>query len=192
MLIEPIIVPDRTTPATSVVSQVDRLGVEVLLLGASGWHLPVALEILERLTRRRGVPTPRVVLTVDSGRLDGIHVAMSLGVSGLLDRECPPAQLRSAVLAVANGQDWVAASLVPLLAAAPAPAGLLTSRETQVLQALAAGRDNQQVAAALGISAHTVANHVRAILRKLGAANRLEAVSLALRRGLLDGTATGP
>lgn len=182
---EPIIVPDATTPANSVISQVDRLGVQVLLVGASGPHLTIALEILERLGRRRGKASPRVVLALDPGRLDGIHTAIARGVAGLLDRECPPAQLRSAVLAVANGQDWVAASLVPLVAQPPPRAGLLTVREAQVLAELASGRDNQQVAEALGISVHTVANHVAAILRKLGATNRLEAVRIAGQRGLL-------
>jgi DNA-binding NarL/FixJ family response regulator len=61
----------------------------------------------------------------------------------------------------------------------------LTARESQVLQLLAQGLANKQIAVALGISEHTVKFHVSAIYAKLGAASRTEAVSLAARRGLL-------
>jgi len=66
--------------------------------------------------------------------------------------------------------------------AAPEP---LTAREHQVLELLAEGFPNKLIAARLGISDQTVKFHVASICGKLGAANRTEAVRLALRRGLL-------
>jgi len=61
----------------------------------------------------------------------------------------------------------------------------LTARETEVLRMLAQGRSNKQIAARLHISEHTVKFHVASILGKLGASTRTEAVSQALRRGLI-------
>ena len=73
----------------------------------------------------------------------------------------------------------------------PAPAGVealpesLTPREVEVLHALAAGLGNKAIARELGISEHTAKFHVSQILAKLGAGSRAEAVSIAMRRGLL-------
>ncbi len=61
----------------------------------------------------------------------------------------------------------------------------LSGRETEVLQLLAQGLANKQIAIALGISEHTVKFHVSSIYAKLGAANRTEAVSIGARRGLI-------
>lgn len=59
----------------------------------------------------------------------------------------------------------------------------LTGREREVLQLMAQGLPNKQIAARLGISAHTVKFHVAAVLAKFGAASRTEAVTLGARRG---------
>ena len=67
----------------------------------------------------------------------------------------------------------------------PASAESLTSRETQVLELLAEGLPNKSIAARLGISDQTVKFHVASIAGKLGAANRTDAVRLAVRRGLI-------
>ncbi|MGW8250267.1 MAG: helix-turn-helix domain-containing protein [Anaerolineales bacterium] len=65
------------------------------------------------------------------------------------------------------------------------PLEALTERELQVLQLLAQGLANKQIAAALGISEHTVKFHVSGIYTKLGAASRTEAVRLGVRLGLI-------
>ena len=62
----------------------------------------------------------------------------------------------------------------------------LTAREVQVLELLAEGLPNKVIAARLGISDQTVKFHVAAIISKLGASNRTEAVRHAVRRGLID------
>ena len=67
----------------------------------------------------------------------------------------------------------------------PAGAEPITDRERDVLQLLAQGRSNKEIAAALVISERTVKFHVSSILAKLGAGNRTEAVTLAARRGLV-------
>jgi DNA-binding NarL/FixJ family response regulator len=65
------------------------------------------------------------------------------------------------------------------------PAEALTEREAQVLQLLAQGLANKQIAAALGISEHTVKFHISAVYAKLGASSRTEAVRLGVRQGLI-------
>ena len=67
----------------------------------------------------------------------------------------------------------------------PSPAEALTARETQVLELMAEGLPNKSIAARLGISDQTVKFHVASIAGKLGAANRTDAVRLAVRRGLI-------
>jgi DNA-binding CsgD family transcriptional regulator len=62
----------------------------------------------------------------------------------------------------------------------------LTEREADVLRLVARALSNREVGAALSISEHTVANHVKSILRKTGCANRTEAASYAHRRGLVE------
>jgi two-component system, NarL family, nitrate/nitrite response regulator NarL len=61
----------------------------------------------------------------------------------------------------------------------------LTAREREILEMMADGASNRAIASRLAISRHTVKFHVAAILAKLGARSRTEAVALALRRGLL-------
>ncbi len=74
-------------------------------------------------------------------------------------------------------------SPAPTPAAAELPDGL-SPREVQILGLVAQGLSNRQVGAALSISEHTAANHMRSILRKTGCANRTEAASYAHRHGL--------
>jgi DNA-binding NarL/FixJ family response regulator len=91
-------------------------------------------------------------------------------------------------LAAARADDVDAdAILLPYRSAAsdPAPVESLTAREIQVLELLAEGLPNKSIAARLGISDQTVKFHVASIAGKLGAANRTDAVRLAVRRGLI-------
>jgi DNA-binding CsgD family transcriptional regulator/tetratricopeptide (TPR) repeat protein len=69
--------------------------------------------------------------------------------------------------------------------ASPVPDDL-SWREVEILRLVAAGRSNREIGEELSISGHTVANHVRSILRKTGAANRTEAAGYAYRHSLLD------
>jgi DNA-binding NarL/FixJ family response regulator len=116
------------------------------------------------------------------------------GVSGWLRRDATGEEIAAAVVAVSRGlivfdQNFVAAEVseaVPAFAPqATATAEALTEREREVLELMARGLPNKTIAHELGISEHTVKFHVSTILGKLGAAGRTEAVTLAVRRGLL-------
>jgi len=116
---------------------------------------------------------------------------------GALQRDATGEEIVAAITAVAGGlltlDRRLAGGLLatPEHSPAPTPERLaddeepLTARELEVLQLLAEGLPNKLIAAQLHISEHTAKFHVSAILLKLGAASRTEAVTLAARRGLL-------
>jgi DNA-binding NarL/FixJ family response regulator len=106
---------------------------------------------------------------------------------GVLDLDSSPEELSAAIYAVANGL-WVGAPrlIETWLPETPDPDPSmqpLTEREMEVLQLLAQGLANKQIAHQLGISEHTVKFHVSAIYGKLGATNRTEAVRLGIQQG---------
>jgi DNA-binding NarL/FixJ family response regulator len=142
---------------------------------------------LERLAEVRDTGQPIVALLPDDR-----YAAMvwASGVRGLLRRDVDAATLALALPAVVQGLVVSDAALVtgllparqpPLTAAAEA----LTPREQEVLRLLAEGLPNKTIADRLNISEHTVKFHVNAILSKLGAQSRTEAVVRATRLGLL-------
>ena len=111
------------------------------------------------------------------------------GPRAYLTREAGAEELAAAVRAVSQGLAVFSPALLagrsPSEATqAPSP-DVLTEREREVLPLLADGLPNKAIALRLGISEHTVKFHVGAILSKLGASSRTEAVVLAARRGLL-------
>jgi len=145
-----------------------------------------ALE-LERLVDLREAGQAVVVLLADV--TDAVSV-WTAGVRGLLLRDVDAATLTIALPAVAQGlvvlDPTLALAVFPLRQPQPAsPAEALTPRELEVLQLLAEGLPNKTIADRLHISEHTVKFHVNALLGKLGAQSRTEAVVRATRLGFL-------
>jgi len=108
----------------------------------------------------------------------------------LIPRESSADEIVAAVQAVAEGLVVLGAcatAAFPVSFAEPALLGetVLTSRELEILQLMAEGLPNKQIALGLGISLHTAKFHVAAILAKLGVASRTEAVTNGVRQGLL-------
>ncbi|MFQ3648307.1 MAG: response regulator transcription factor [Aggregatilineales bacterium] len=108
----------------------------------------------------------------------------------LLPRDSRPPHLWLALQALAGGLTVVAPSLLPLLANATTEpqevAETLTNREQEVLRLLAQGLTNKAIARQLGITEHTVKFHVNAIMSKLDAQSRTDAVIRATRAGLVS------
>lgn len=137
-------------------------------------------------------PGVAVVLLIRRVQSVGLVEAMESGALALVHRRCAPQELVAAVSAALGGQNWVAAPLAGVLrgellsevSGVRAPA--LTDRELEVLRGLATGATNAQIAVHLAISEHTVRNHVHSVTRKLGVANRTDAVATGLRRGLVE------
>ncbi|HKG90513.1 MAG TPA: response regulator transcription factor [Gemmatimonadaceae bacterium] len=151
--------------------------------------------VLRRLGER-GERTRAIVFTVFDTD-ERIIAAVEAGAAGYLLKGAPRAEVFAAVRAVAAGGSLLApaaASAVlrrvrgganPAPGTAPGTAPALTPRERAVLEHLARGLGNKQIAAALGISERTVKFHVSALFTKLGASNRTEAVRRAAQAGLV-------
>jgi DNA-binding NarL/FixJ family response regulator len=151
----------------------------------------VAAEILRRW------PETKVVMlsAAGSGADDLLARAVEAGCSGFLPKERSGTEVVSAVRAAFRGE-----SLIPTAALAGLLGRLrrspqrgsddLTTREMEVLRLLAKGMSTEAIRQQLYLSEHTVRNHVRNILAKLGAHSKLEAVALAARKGIVTLTPT--
>ncbi|HJN78252.1 MAG TPA: response regulator transcription factor [Myxococcota bacterium] len=120
--------------------------------------------------------------------LSSAREALGAGADGVLMRDGRVERIRDALAALAAGMRVVDAAFDAILGLNDNdldPVEPLTSRENEVLQQLAQGLSNRSVAKRLGVSEHTVKFHVNALLQKLEARNRTDAVVRATRMGLL-------
>ncbi|MCK6577384.1 MAG: response regulator transcription factor [Anaerolineae bacterium] len=154
-----------------------------------GWE---PLGVIERIADLRGRPLV-LALTADRGAaVEAAPALLGSGAKGLLLQSASGEALCAALHAVAQGM----VVIDPVIAVALHPheeqgvdAGLaesLTAREMEVVGLIAEGLPNKSIARSLGISEHTVKFHVNAILTKLGAQSRTEAVVRATRLGLIS------
>ena len=151
------------------------------------------LDGVEALARLRAAsPAVRALVFTAFDTDERILSAVRAGAQGYLLKGAPRDELFRAIRVVSQGgsllQPVVASKLLQRMAR---PAGddapvALTGRQVEVLRLLAQGRANKEIAADLVISERTVKFHVSAILSKLGAGNRTEAVRLAVQRGLVS------
>ncbi len=130
------------------------------------------------------VPAARVIVLTTFDGDEDIFRALQAGARAYLLKDTPREALLEAIRAVHAGQKRippeVAAKLADRLLAPE-----LSARELDVLRQIVAGRSNKEAGAALGISEGTVKVHVNSLLGKLGVADRTQAVTEALRRGLV-------
>jgi DNA-binding NarL/FixJ family response regulator len=129
--------------------------------------------------------TPIVLLSQDPDPAIFNRIRRS-GAGGLLQSGAPCEQIVQAIKSVAHGLMVFDSSLAPQPSADEALSEPLTPREAEVLQLLADGLGNKEIAGKLGISEHTIKFHIRSILGKLGVASRTEAVARGLRSGLIE------
>ncbi|WP_329036990.1 response regulator transcription factor [Streptomyces sp. NBC_00178] len=144
------------------------------------------------------VHRPKVLMLTTFDVDDYVYEALRAGASGFLLKDAPPADLISAVRVVAAGDALLAPSVTRRLIAdfarqRPAvPAGGpalrlngLTPREREVLELIARGLSNQEIAARLVLAEQTVKTHVGRVLAKLGVRDRAQAVVFAYESGLV-------
>jgi DNA-binding NarL/FixJ family response regulator len=120
----------------------------------------------------------------------GAAEALAAGARGVVLRDAPPPRIAAALRSIAHGliviDEPLSAALLRLASPSPvAAADLLTPREVEVLHLLALGLPNREIADRLFISERTAKFHVNALLSKLGARSRTEAVVRAARLGLV-------
>ena len=129
-------------------------------------------------------PEAKVLVLTTLGTSNGLARALKAGAYGALLKSADLDELRKAIAVVANGENYVSSEIRQILSEDP-PISELTPRQQEILDAIARGLTNVDIARQLGISVPVVKEHMTSLLQKLGVANRTEAVSLALRKHLL-------
>jgi DNA-binding NarL/FixJ family response regulator len=125
-----------------------------------------------------------VVLTTFEGDVE-IHRALAAGARGYLLKSMPPRELLDGIRQVHAGKKRIPPEIAARLAEHLSDEAL-TAREVEVLRQVATGNRNRDIAERLFISEETVKVHVKHIMDKLGANDRTEAVSIAIRRGIIQ------
>ncbi len=125
-----------------------------------------------------------IVLTTYTGDVQVLQ-ALKAGAAGYLLKSSLRTELLNAIRVVHQGRKHLPAAVANEIAQ-HFGAAALSERELQVLKRVAAGNSNRQVAAQLGISEDTVKAHMKSILLKLNANDRTHAVTIALKRGIID------
>ena len=133
---------------------------------------------------RAAVPSAKIVVLTSFGTSDKISRAIEAGATGALMKTAEDRELLSAIRTVASGGRVISPAVRKLISTDP-PAPELTPRQLEILQAMARGLTNKDIAKMFSIRTDGVNEHVLAILAKLGAANRTEAVAIALRKNLV-------
>jgi DNA-binding NarL/FixJ family response regulator len=124
-----------------------------------------------------------------------VHEAMRAGARGYVLKSAPKEVLLAAIRALRTGTGYLQPEITGTVlrrlvgdarVAADKDKDLLTVRELQILEAVADGKSNKEIAAALAIAEDTVKTHLRRLFEKLGAADRAHAVAIALRQSLIE------
>jgi DNA-binding NarL/FixJ family response regulator len=148
-------------------------------------RLPDSSGIDVLMALRAEFPNARVImLSTFSGEAD-VQRSLAAGARGFLLKTMPPSAIIASIREVHQGKKVLPPEIASKLAELY-DADALTPREIEVLQMLASGHRNQDVAQLLGISESTVKVHVSRVMEKLGAADRTEAVVIGIRRGLVQ------
>jgi DNA-binding NarL/FixJ family response regulator len=177
------VVGEAGTPAEAVAAVRDLRPDLVLMdlqLGRAGNGADVTRTI-------RALPEPPPVLILTNYDTDGdIIRSIEAGASGYLLKGAPPDELLLAVRSAAAGESALAPPIATrLLERMRTPQVSLSTREIEVLDRVAAGRSNGEIARELVITEQTVKSHLVHIYTKLGVSSRTAAVSLARERGIL-------
>jgi DNA-binding NarL/FixJ family response regulator len=144
--------------------------------GTSGQEAIVAI--------RAEQPQARIIALSTYGGDEEIRRALNSGVRAYLTKDVLHDELIRAIHAVHAGETYLPPSIRAALDASSLPAGL-SARELDVLALIVKGHGNKQIAYDLGIAEHTVKNHVKSILSKLGVADRTQAATAAIQRGII-------
>jgi two-component system NarL family response regulator len=158
-------------------------------------HLPDVVILDLRMPRKDGLqvvtelmssrrPKPRIIVMTTYETEDDVRRALQAGAKSYLVKGALPEQILETVRRVAAGEALVPSRIASMLTESLGHPEL-SPRELQVLRQLAAGNSNKEIGQMLQITEHTVKTHVKAILLKLGAVGRTEAIAIAVKRGLI-------
>jgi DNA-binding NarL/FixJ family response regulator len=131
-------------------------------------------------------PTTAVLIFTAYSERSLLARGLESGAKGYILKEAPHETLVRAIEKVAGGDSFIDPALMPAFLSGKDREDMLTAREREILQLLADGMSNADVAQRLFISQETVKSHVRHILAKLEADTRTHAVAIALRDAIID------
>src|SRR5438552_3169262 len=134
---------------------------------------------------RQEFPSANVLVLTTFDRDEDIYRSVRAGAKSYLLKDAPAHELLAAIRDVSQGYRRLSPEVADKLAE-HVTSPQLTERELDVLRAMAEGKSNREIGAALFISEGTVKTHVNSILGKLGVEDRTQAVTAALRRGLVE------
>jgi DNA-binding NarL/FixJ family response regulator len=178
------------------ITEARRLEPDVVLMDVRMPELD-GIEATRRLLANGGAGDTKVVMLTTFDMDEYVFDALRAGASGFLLKDVPPERLIDGIRAVANGDALLAPSITrrlieefvrsgPMTSSRPAALDELTARELEVLQLIARGLSNAEIANELFVSETTVKTHVAHVLMKLGLRDRVQAVVLAYEAGLVQ------
>jgi len=129
-------------------------------------------------------PETKVLILTTFGTSDDISRALKAGATGAIMKSATNRELLAAVQSVAQGKRFISAEVEGILANDP-PIPELSQRQSEILESIARGLTNKEIATQLDISLESVKSHVKVILEKLEASSRTEAAAIAQRKNLL-------
>ncbi|MEQ0557739.1 response regulator transcription factor [Amycolatopsis sp. NEAU-NG30] len=190
-----LVVVGEAADGAEAVEQARALAPDLVLMDVRMPELD-GLEATRRLLSGRP-PTPKVVVLTTFDLDDYVYEAIRAGACGFLLKTAPPHQLVEGVRAVMCGDALLAPQITRRLldrfiqrpppgSTTPAELAGLTPRELDVIRLIAHGHSNAEIAGTLFLSEATVKSHVNHLLGKLGLRDRVQAVALAYRTGLMD------
>jgi DNA-binding NarL/FixJ family response regulator len=175
----------EATNGDEAAQQTETLQPEVLVLDI---QMP-GLKATEVIRRVRALSRPvRVLILTAHGDIDNVRNMLGAGAMGYILKDEAPEVIADAVRAVAEGKAWFSGEVAQGLAQAAMvesqlpPVPDLTKREIEILNLVAKGFSNKQIAEELHVSERTIRFHMENILTKLNADNRVEAVTIAIKR----------
>jgi DNA-binding NarL/FixJ family response regulator len=205
-MIRILIVDDHPVVCSGLTSMLsEQVGIEVIGSAASGEEALIIVQrerpdliLLDlRMPGMDGIGVlhalkkfekpPRVMVLTSFEKEEDIYRAIRAGAQGYLLKDTTESEMIAAISSVHAGKRYIPRHIAARLADRMMRSDL-TARELQILELLAQGSTNKEIAAALDISDNTVRHHVNNIMDKLEVSDRTEAVATAMRSGLLSGT----
>jgi len=180
----------EASSGTDALGAMDKLKPDLVLMDV---HMPV----MDGPTTARAVlakyPTTTIVAWTVSESSDDLLRMIQAGCAGYILKDAGPNELQRALLAAMRRDSPVPRRMIPdvlrrVAPSTPLPTGAmvsLTSREMQILRGIAKGHTTKRLAKDLGLAAPSIETHLHNIFKKLSAGNRGEAVSSALKLGLI-------
>lgn len=154
----------------------DVVIMDILMPGTDG------IEATRRITE--ALPGVKILILTTSTSSDDLNRAIQAGAAGAVLKSEANKRLLSAIRSVARGASAISSEVRTMIDEDP-PAAELTPRQMEILGEMARGLTNKEIATALSCSPESVKDRINSICTKLGAANRSEAISIALRKHLL-------